>query len=119
MRFVTLAVQVTVAPPPLPEPTHWLTVTGSAAVFVDVVTVHRTRFVPPPPLPEWLHWVTVALVVLPIGEQIFVGCVPPPFPAVLHWLTVAGVAVALPTILLTMLTLHVTVAPPPLPEPLH
>lgn len=94
-------------------------VTGSAAVFVDVVTVHRTRRVPPPPLPELLHWVTVAPVVLPMGEHTLVGCVPPPVPAELHWLTVAGDVVASPVMLLTMLTLHLTVPPPPLPEPLH
>jgi hypothetical protein len=117
--LVTLAVQTTVAPPPLPDPTHWLIVTGSAAVLVDVVTVHRTRRVPPPPLPELLHWVTVAPVVLPIGEHTFVGCVPPPVPAELHWFTVAGEVVAFPVMLLMMLTLQVTVPPPPLPEPLH
>jgi hypothetical protein len=84
MWLVTLDEQMTTAPPPLPEPTHWLMVTGSAAVFVDVVTVHRTRLVPPPPLPELLHWVTVAPVVLPIGEHTLVGRVPPPVPAELH-----------------------------------
>jgi hypothetical protein len=84
MWLVTEDEQMTIAPPPLPDPTHWLMVTGSAAVFVDVVTVHLTRLVPPPPLPELLHWVTVAPVVLPMGEHTFVGCVPPPVPAELH-----------------------------------
>jgi hypothetical protein len=34
-------------------------------------------------------------------------------------LTVAGDVVALPVMLLTMCTLHLTVPPPPFPEPLH
>jgi len=39
--FVTVAVQITSAPPPLPEPLHWSTFTGSVAVIVDApVTVH-------------------------------------------------------------------------------
>jgi hypothetical protein len=33
--FVTAAVHRTTAPPPLPEPLHWSTFTGSAAVIVD------------------------------------------------------------------------------------
>jgi hypothetical protein len=37
----------------------------------------------------------------------------------MHWLTVAGLVGATPVMLLTMCTLHVTVEPPPLPEPLH
>jgi hypothetical protein len=32
MWFVIDTVQVTVLPPPLPDPTHWLTVTGMAGV---------------------------------------------------------------------------------------
>ena len=82
--FTREVVQVTVAPPPLPEPLHWLTVTGSAAAWVDGVTVHRTRMVPPPPFPEVLHWVIVALVVLPSGTHTVVGAVPPPVPEPLH-----------------------------------
>ncbi|CAN5530955.1 hypothetical protein BH20ACT2_BH20ACT2_22360 [soil metagenome] len=113
--------QVTRAPPPLPEPLHWFTVTGSAEDVVEPgETVHLTRMVPPPPLPEPLHWVTVAPVVLAgKGSQAVVGWVPPPVPEELHWLTVAGVGVAVPVMLLTTATRHVTVPPPPLPEPLH
>jgi hypothetical protein len=37
----------------------------------------------------------------------------------MHWLTVAEVGVAVPVMLLMTLTSHVTVPPPPLPEPLH
>jgi hypothetical protein len=117
--FTISELQITVAPPPLPEPTHWSMVTGSAAVEVDAVTVHRTRRDPPPPFPDWLHWVMVALLVTPIGLQAVVGWVPPPVPDALHWLIDAGTAVPLPVMLLVTRTEHVTVPPPPLPEPLH
>lgn len=118
---VTLALQVTVAPPPFPEPLHWLMVTLRSELVVEAdPTVQRTRCVPPPPLPDPLHWVTVAPVVLAgNGEQSVVGAVPPPSPDALHWLTVAGVGVPAPVISLTTETLHVTVPPPPLPDPLH
>jgi hypothetical protein len=119
MLLVTETVQVTVAPPPLPEPLHWLTVTGSAEVSVEGSTVHCTRTVPPPPLPELLHWVTVALVVSPIGLHSSVGWVPPPAPDPMHWLTVTDVGVTVPVMLLTMKTVQVTSPPPPPPEPLH
>ena len=65
--------QVTVAPPPLLLPLHWLMVTGSAAVSVEVSTVHSTRIVPPPPLPLPLHWSTAAAVTLPGGLHDTVG----------------------------------------------
>ena len=66
----------------MPEPMHWLIVTGRAEVTVDVVTVHRTRPRAPPPLPDWLHWVISAFVVLDAaGVHCVVGCVPPPVPA--------------------------------------
>ena len=94
-------------------------VTGSAAVDVDGVTVHRTRLDAPPPLPEPLHWVMVAPVVTPIGLQSRVGAVPPPVPEPLHWLIDAGTAVPSPVMVLVMCTVQVTVPPPPLPEPLH
>ena len=44
---------------------------------------------------------------------------PPPCPELLHWFTVAGVDAVTPVMLLTMATLHVTVPPPPLPDPSH
>ena len=119
MLLVNLTVHVTTAPPPLPEPLHWWTDTGSAAVRVEVGTVHCTRRVPPPPLPELLHCVTVALVVEPIGEHNLVGWVPPPVPEPMHWFIEAGVVEAAPVILFTITTLQVTVPPPPLPEPSH
>jgi len=119
LLLVIETVHVTVLPPPFPEPLHWSTVTGSAADWVEGVTVHRTRMVPPPPLPELLHWMMVALVVLPLGLHKTVGWMPPPPPEPLHWLMVAGVVAATPVMLLTMETVHVTVLPPPLPDPLH
>jgi hypothetical protein len=65
MLLVTKAVQVTSPPPPLPEPLHWLTVTGRADASVEPGwTSHVTRIVPPPPVPASLHWVMVAFVVL-------------------------------------------------------
>lgn len=119
MRLRISAVQMTVAPPPLPEPTHWLIVTGRATVDVDVVTVHLTRRTPPPPLPDWLHWTMSALVVEPFGLHCVVGAVPPPVPAWLHWLIVAGDDSATPVMLLSTCTVHRTVDPPLFPLPLH
>ncbi|HEX3541333.1 MAG TPA: hypothetical protein VHT75_12945 [Acidimicrobiales bacterium] len=119
--LVIEVVQVTVLPPPLEEPLHWLTVTGSA--LAAPMTLQFTRSGAPPPLAELLHWSTTAFVVLrsagwlqriglPVGET-------PPWPEPLHWLTVTPV-VAVPTgMLLTMLTRHVTLLPPPLTMPLH
>jgi hypothetical protein len=113
--------QLTVDPPPFPEPLHWLIVTVSNVVLVEPEsTVHRTRCVPPPPLPEPLHWVTAAPAVFDDdGSQAVVGAVPPPVPDVLHWLTVVAVAVVAPVTLLMTSTVQSTVPPPPLPEPLH
>ena len=118
--FVTLALQTTVAPPPLPEPLHWLIFTvRTEAVVESDATVHRTRWVPPPPLPESLHCVTVAPTVLAgKGVHESVGAVPPPAPEALHWLIVAAVGVV-PAMLLTTSTVQVTVPPPPRPDPLH
>ncbi len=92
-------------------------VTGSAPAWVDGSTVHRTRMVAPPPLPASLHWVIVALGAAPAGLQETVGAVPPPAPDPLHWLMVAGDVAATPVMLLMMRTVHVTLPPPPLPEP--
>jgi hypothetical protein len=80
--LVKLVEQVTVLPPPLAEPLHWLMVTGSADA--PPVTLHCTRVLAPPPFPEPLHWVTVAFVVLATGAQTTVGCVPPPVPEPTH-----------------------------------
>jgi hypothetical protein len=46
---------VTVLPPPLPDPLHWLTVTGSADVSVEEPVVHCNRMVAPPPFAEPSH----------------------------------------------------------------
>jgi hypothetical protein len=69
--LVNVAIQVTVLPPPLEEPLHWLIVTGSAVAAP--VTSHCTRVLAPPPFPEPLHWVTVAPVVLATGAHTTVG----------------------------------------------
>lgn len=69
--FVSVVMQVTVLPPPLEEPLHWLMVTGSADE--PPVTSHCTLVLAPPPLPEPLHWVTAAPVVLATGAQTTVG----------------------------------------------
>jgi hypothetical protein len=121
MLLVRPVRHVTVAPPPFPEPTHWLTDTTMSGVVVEFeLTVHCTRCVPPPPFPELLHWVTLApLVVAGNGLQRTVGAVPPPSPDVLHWLTVAEVGVTVAVMLLMTSTVHTTVPPPPFPEPLH
>jgi hypothetical protein len=83
---VMLVVQVTRLPPALPEPLHWLTVTGSDALTVEPgPTVHVTLMLAPPLLPEPLHCVTVAPLVVAIGGvQFVVGAVPPPVPEPLH-----------------------------------
>jgi hypothetical protein len=112
-------VQVTVLPPPLPEPLHWLTRTGSADVSVEEPVAHCSRIVPPPPFAEPLHCVIAALVVVPRLSHSNVGAVPPPWADVLHWLTVAALGVDDPVMLLMMCTLQVTVPPAPLPEPSH
>jgi hypothetical protein len=51
--LVNVVIQVTVLPPPLEEPLHWLIVTGSAVAAP--VTSHCTRVLAPPPFPEPLH----------------------------------------------------------------
>jgi hypothetical protein len=114
---MNVVVQVTVLPPPLEEPLHWLIVTGNA---VDApVTVHFTRVDPPPPFPEPLHCVTVAFVVLAVGAHRRVGWIPPPAPDPMHWLTVAPVvAVPLAMSFVTM-TLQIKLLPPPTMMPLH
>ena len=118
--FLIDTVQVTVFPPPLPEPLHWLTVTWRAQVIVDGPTVHVTRITPPPPLPDPLHWVMVAFVVLAgVGSQFSVEPPPPPVPDPTHWFTVAAVAVNVPVMLLRIVTLQITLLPPPRPDPLH
>lgn len=117
-KLLMFVAQVTVAPPPLPDPLHWLTETRSAEVTVDVGTVQVTRPAAPPPLPEPLHCVTSAPVVLETGLQ----AVPPAAPSVAeptHWFTVAGVVVLSPTMLLVMSTLQMTLLPPPFATPLH
>jgi hypothetical protein len=43
------------APPPLPEPLHWVTV----AFVVLPVGAHTTVGAVPPPVPDPLHWLTV------------------------------------------------------------
>ena len=115
--LVKFVVQMTVLPPPLDDPLHWFTVTGSAVAVP--VTLHCTRPLAPPPLPDPLHWVTVALVVLATGAQMTVGWVPPPVPDPTHWLTdTPGAAVPVGTVLTTE-TLHKTLLPPPNTIPLH
>jgi hypothetical protein len=117
-KLLMFVLQVTVAPPPLPEPLHWSTWTRSADVTVDVGTVQVTRPAAPPPLPEPLHCVTSAFVVLETGAQ----AVPPAAPSVAdptHWFTVAAVVVLSPTMLLVMSTVQMTLLPPPFATPLH
>jgi hypothetical protein len=117
--LVIVVEQVTVLPPPLEEPLHWLIETGMADA--PPVTVHFTRSGAPPPLAEPLHWSTVAFVVFATGAQ-FVGGptgeTPPP-PEPLHWFTVTPV-VPVPTgTLFVTSTVHVTLLPPPFTMPLH
>ncbi|MGA2835451.1 MAG: hypothetical protein ABSF84_02520 [Acidimicrobiales bacterium] len=115
--LVIVVAHVTVLPPPLADPSHWVMVTGSAVTLP--VTEHLTRDSPPPPLPDPLHWVTVALVVLATGTHTTVGWVPPPVPDPTHSSTVApDVGLPLATSL-TKVTLQVTLLPPPSTMLLH
>jgi hypothetical protein len=110
-----LAEQLTLAPPPRPEPLHWLTVTTRAEAIVPVaIQVIPTRF---PPLAEPLHWVIAAPVVV-AGKGVQPVVRPSPEPT--HWLTVTADEPGLtPTKLLVMTALQLSVAPPPLAEPSH
>ena len=115
MLLVIDDVQVTRLPPPLPDPLHWLMVTGNAEDTVEGPTVQVTMA--PPPLPEPLHWVIVAPDVELDG--LHVRLAPPPSAEPMHWLTVAGLVDASPVMLLVTDTVQVTVDPPPLTDPSH
>jgi hypothetical protein len=108
-RVRMLTLQLTVLPPGLPEPLHWLTVIGTAALIVDAEATSQLT-VAPPPLAEPLHWVTVAPVVFAgYGEQFVVP--PPPLPEPTHWFTVAADSGSAPGVSelmsLRIVTLHV------------
>ena len=84
--LITLAEQMTRAPPPLADPLHWLTVTPWAEAIMPVaVQVSPTRV---PPFADPLHWVIAAPVVL-AGKGSQPVVIPPPEPT--HWFTVAAV----------------------------
>ena len=129
-------------PPPLPDPLHWVMV--APVVFAGYgLQVFGAL---PRPSPAWLalHWLTVAAVAA-AGEStamLFVMCTSQvivlPFPAAdpLHWSTAVTrsgdeigapplmtmtdpVVAALAVSVLTIVTEHVTVWPPPPPTPLH
>jgi hypothetical protein len=122
---VTLVVRVvrhvTVLPPGLPVPLHWLTRTAMAGVTVDAEETMQST-VAPPPLADPLHCVTVAFVVVAgNGEQFTVPPPPPPDPT--HWLTVAAVTGCAPGVsalmLLVIVTRQVIGCAASLSEPLH
>jgi hypothetical protein len=78
------------APPPFPDPLHWVTV-----AFVVLPTGAQTKVGSiPPPVPDPMHWLTVAPVVDVPVETSFVNVtlqvklLPPPTMMPLHWLTV-------------------------------
>jgi hypothetical protein len=76
------------APPPFPEPLHWVTV----ALVVLPIGAHTTVGWVPPPLPDPLHWFTVAPDVGVPTEMslmnltLHVTLLPPPTTMPLHWL---------------------------------
>ena len=82
--LVKMAEQTTLAPPPLPEPLHWLIVMLKVEAVVPVAVQARPTSVPP--LAEPLHWVIAALVADCNGMHPVVR--PPPEPT--HWSTVAA-----------------------------
>lgn len=74
------------APPPLPELLHWVTV----ALVVLPVGTHTTVGAVPPPVPDPLHWSTVTPeVAVPVGMLLVtltsqVTLLPPPYTMPLH-----------------------------------
>ena len=87
--FVTVAVQIVSAPPPLPEPLHWSMFTASVEVSVDPVVTVQTNPTLVPPLPEPLHCPTVAAVT-EVTPGVFAGVQVPgaPVPVITeptHW----------------------------------
>jgi hypothetical protein len=105
----TLAEQVNSVPPALPEPLHWLMVTGIAAVTVDGEPTEHTA-VEPPPITDWLHCVIVAPDVV-AGNGLHTRGprppkLPPPVADPTHWLTVAAVSAWAPGV--SALTLLMT-----------
>src|SRR5450631_1177254 len=116
---ITLALQVSTAPPGFPVPLHWVTVIGIARLTLDCGSTEQCTL-PPPPLPEPLHWVTVVPVAVD-GEQS--STPPPPVPEPTHWLTVGaarGCATDVPRpMLLTTFTEQLIAWLASLSEPLH
>lgn len=68
LSLLRLTVQVRNDPPPVAVPLHWLTLTGSAAVTVELVAMEQL-IPPPPPVTEPLHWVTGAPLVLAMVQR--------------------------------------------------
>jgi hypothetical protein len=87
-----VSVQITraEAPPPFPDPLHWVTV----APLVLAAGVHKRVGWVPPPVPEPMHSLTVTpAVAVPAGivfatETLHVTLLPPPKATPLHWFTV-------------------------------
>jgi hypothetical protein len=77
------------APPPLPEPLHWVTV----ALVVLLRGLHNVVGSAPPPVPESMHWLTVAVAVVPAPVMVLTTStehrtvLPPPLPDPLHCVT--------------------------------
>lgn len=121
MLVMMLVRQVTMLPPGLPVPLHWLTVIGMAGLTRDDVVTAQSM-VAPPPLADPLHCVTVALVVA-AGNGSQITDPPPPPPEPTHWLTVAAVRGCAPGVsalmLLVIVTLHTMGCAASLSEPLH
>jgi hypothetical protein len=122
VMFVRRVVRhVTVLPPGLPVPLHWLTVMGIARLICDAVPTEQAT-VAPPPFAEPLHWVTVALVV-DAGNGLQFTVPPPPAPEPTHSLTVAAVTGrardVLALMLFVMVTSQVIGCAASLSEPLH
>lgn len=87
--LVTVALQFTSAPPPLPEPLHWSMFTGSVVVMVDPPVTVQTNPTLVPPFPEPLHCPTVAAVT-EVTPGVFAGVQKPgaPVPVItepMHW----------------------------------
>jgi hypothetical protein len=94
---------------------HWLTLTGSAAVTVELVSMEHVM-PPPPPVTEPLHWLTGAPLVLAIVQR---SAVPAPLDPT-HWFSVAGVTAELLGLMwLWMMTLQMTTAADCVADPLH
>lgn len=121
LLLMRLTRQFTADPPTLAVPLHWLTVTGTALLTLDLGSTVQFA-TPPPPFAEPLHCV-IAAPLVGSGNGVQAAPSGPPLPDPTHWLTVAlaircGLALFC-SILFVIFTLHSTLCAASLSESLH